>query len=264
MLTALALSLAIPVVSEPLAPTSKWTVEYEENMCVMSRGFGGPPEQVRFAIRPIQIGQNYEVILIRPGATGALTKSGKGKLTFPGRSEVVDTDYARYRLEKQDKTLFRFSIVEADIQTMLAAPNFEVDFGDDGIFRLAPAEIGKAFGVLQNCQNELLADWGVDKDALSRIVTPAKLKSGAITNNDYPASALRQSQSGITVTLVTISERGVITECRIIQTSAVSDLDKATCSLMKERFKFDPALDKDGKPVPSWQTRAVRWQSWSN
>lgn len=80
-----------------------------------------------------------------------------------------------------------------------------------------------------------------------------------ITTEDYPATALRANEAGITVTRFDISEAGRIENCSASQSSGSTALDAAACAALVERGRFTPAKDNRGRPVRSSMTRRVRW-----
>ncbi len=83
---------------------------------------------------------------------------------------------------------------------------------------------------------------------------------GAIMNSDYPRSALRMGIEGIVKVRYTISPEGRATRCTIVETSGFFDLDQTTCRLIERRFRYLPALDGNGRPVPQVQTNDFSWR----
>jgi TonB family protein len=79
------------------------------------------------------------------------------------------------------------------------------------------------------------------------------------TTDDYPASAIRNEESGTAGFTVTIGVDGRVTQCTIISSSASAALDEATCRLVRERAKFQPALNAKGKPVEDHYTNRIKW-----
>jgi TonB family protein len=88
----------------------------------------------------------------------------------------------------------------------------------------------------------------------------AQLRSGTITNDDYPASAFTTRAEGTTTVLVSVGSQGRITNCVVTHSSGNPALDSTTCALMTRRFRFTPALDENGNPVASTMTRTHRWE----
>jgi len=84
-------------------------------------------------------------------------------------------------------------------------------------------------------------------------------RSGTITDDDYPASALKERAEGSVRFRLDVGADGRVTGCTILESSGNSSLDSATCSLAQRRFRFTPARDAQGQPVAGHAIRAVRW-----
>lgn len=81
-----------------------------------------------------------------------------------------------------------------------------------------------------------------------------------ITTNDYPSRALAKEQKGTTAFDLTISPEGRVSACQITQSSGHAELDKATCSLLTRRARFQPARDDTGQPTTGIWASRVRWE----
>jgi protein TonB len=86
------------------------------------------------------------------------------------------------------------------------------------------------------------------------------LQRGSISNDDYPASALRAEASGTTVARYTIGTDGRVTDCSVTGSSGNSALDSTTCTLIRSRFRFRPAIGADGNPTTETKSQRVVWR----
>jgi periplasmic protein TonB len=77
--------------------------------------------------------------------------------------------------------------------------------------------------------------------------------------NDYPPRALQQEREGTTGFRVSVGPDGKVTDCQITASSGHADLDAATCSNVKRRARFDPAIDGEGNKVSGSYSNRVRW-----
>lgn len=77
--------------------------------------------------------------------------------------------------------------------------------------------------------------------------------------NDYPSRALQQEREGTTGFSVTIGTDGRVIDCQVTQSSGHADLDAATCTNVKRRARFEPAL-RGGQPVQGSYSNRVRWE----
>jgi periplasmic protein TonB len=78
--------------------------------------------------------------------------------------------------------------------------------------------------------------------------------------NDYPSRALSQEREGTTGFRVTVGPDGRVVDCQVTSSSGHADLDAATCTNVKRRARFSPALDDAGNPTTGSYSNRVRWQ----
>lgn len=81
-----------------------------------------------------------------------------------------------------------------------------------------------------------------------------------MTSIDYPPTALRARREGRTEFEAVVDPNGRVMDCRVIATSGASDLDDATCRLVRRRARFRPAFDADRQPVTGAYRNTVVWQ----
>jgi TonB family protein len=89
--------------------------------------------------------------------------------------------------------------------------------------------------------------------------SPPIQRIGSISNEDYPAAAIRAGEQGTVSMRLVVGENGMVTGCTVIGSSGSADLDSASCSLAARRFRFTPARDSRGNNVASTVTRRIRW-----
>jgi protein TonB len=81
-----------------------------------------------------------------------------------------------------------------------------------------------------------------------------------VTQDDYPASALREEAAGTTATRLSVGADGRVTACDITGSSGNASLDQAACRNLQRRARFEPALDRDGNPVASSFPKRIVWR----
>ena len=81
-----------------------------------------------------------------------------------------------------------------------------------------------------------------------------------VTNNDYPAGAMRRGEQGVTVFRVTVGPDGRVRDCVVTRSSGSAELDRATCAKVSARAKFAPASDGGGNPVAGTYANTIRWE----
>ena len=80
------------------------------------------------------------------------------------------------------------------------------------------------------------------------------------TSNDYPSVALQQEIEGTSGFSLTVGPDGLVSDCIITQSSGSPELDTATCTNVKQRARFEPALDASGTPTTGKYANRIRWQ----
>jgi TonB family protein len=94
----------------------------------------------------------------------------------------------------------------------------------------------------------------------SSVAHPARLTSGGISPEDYPAAAVRAGMQGKVTAAFTVAPDGSARNVRILESSGFEPLDWATCELIAHRFKFAPARDRNMNPVPQERQYSVTWE----
>jgi TonB family protein len=80
-----------------------------------------------------------------------------------------------------------------------------------------------------------------------------------VTNEDYPAAAIEAGESGTTSFRLDIGKDGAVTRCTVTGSSGSPLLDNTACTLLKMRARFNPALDKKGRPTTDAYSARFRW-----
>jgi periplasmic protein TonB len=81
-----------------------------------------------------------------------------------------------------------------------------------------------------------------------------------VTPDDYPPSALRQEEQGVTGFKLDVGPDGKVTGCTVTKSSGFSDLDETACRLLPRRGRFSPAKDAAGNGMATTYSSSVRWQ----
>lgn len=80
------------------------------------------------------------------------------------------------------------------------------------------------------------------------------------SSDDYPARAIRNEEQGTVQFRVTIAPDGLVSDCTVIASSGSPSLDRASCAIVSERARFEPARDANGQRVGDSLTTRVRWE----
>lgn len=134
----------------------------------------------------------------------------------------------------------------------------------------APAPVGPGAGVSSGTSNatgsgsggtgEGAGSGGAGAGAGTGAAVGARLRSGYISSEDYPKAAMRAKAEGTTHVRYTVGIDGRASGCAVVKSSGNADLDSVTCSLIEKRFRFAPATDAQGRPVPDMLTKRYVWR----
>lgn len=92
--------------------------------------------------------------------------------------------------------------------------------------------------------------------------TPLEWLRGEIRDSDYPRAALSAGASGTVHLRFTVGVKGRVTDCTVTRSSGNRDLDETTCRLIRERFRYRPSRDAQGRPYPDVVTGEHEWTLW--
>lgn len=83
---------------------------------------------------------------------------------------------------------------------------------------------------------------------------------GLFSSDDYPDEALAKGETGTVSVLLTIGIDGRISDCRLRLSSLSPSLDAATCRILTERARFEPAINPAGRPVTDHYSQHITWK----
>jgi protein TonB len=83
--------------------------------------------------------------------------------------------------------------------------------------------------------------------------------SGQLANSDYPRSALRAGVEGSVSVRYVVGTDGSVSGCTVTRSSGDVRLDETTCRLIELRFRYRPARNSAGEPVPETVRKTFDW-----
>jgi TonB family protein len=246
--------------AEVLKPTANWVLDYRDDQCLASRDYGSADRPVTLGIRPAPNGESYELLVARPRAGPDFATEMKGSVDFghgPIRAWILN-----YAGKNAKISVFQFRISAADMEQAKSAT--EVTFRPERALDMTFAlrSMPALLKGLQDCTADLERYWNMNGEKDGHIKTPAKGDVRAIFSaDDYPGEALQRHQEGNSRFLLLVDEKGSVAGCHVLQPSGVPVLDAMGCQVIRERAKFQPARDAQGKPVRSTvATPAIVWR----
>lgn len=84
--------------------------------------------------------------------------------------------------------------------------------------------------------------------------------AGALTDADYSRAGLPKGAQGTVVISFRVRKNGGVDSCAVVRSSGYAPIDRDTCQLVEQRFKFRPARDSTGQPIDFTLRTDFTWQ----
>ncbi len=249
-----------------IQPSAKWELQVEDTTCVLSRHYGAGASGMTLVVRKKPLSADYDLALFdslkRKG--GATDKSGQDIATIrlnPGDRAIRVGFDMWSATTSPDLRVTKMSITSADFEAITAAETVSIAIGSSSPVSLAMRAGPKAALALKSCNDDFLREWNIDPSEKDRVVKPATPQMPAfwISDNDYPAAA--KGAQGVVFAVFKVDTNGRVADCRPVTSSGSPILDQTTCQVIQERARYNPALDKEGKPVPVHKSVTFAWRN---
>lgn len=262
---AMVLSLGWAAAAAPRAaaeiwlPTGQFNISPTPNRCIAASNFKRGKQSLLVALEARPTNELYEMRLYAPGR--ARVPWDDGKVTFG--TVKLESDFVIVRPSSKQGTVI-YQIYPNRAELVAAGPSPELKFrgildpGDVKIEALAAA-----LPLLDSCSADLLERWGYSKGLQQSIASaPKPLKDWAsyVSAYDYPMSAIASRSQGETYALIDVEVNGQASNCRVIRSSRNEALDKATCKIVTERARYDPAKNSKGESIRAPLYLTFHWE----
>ena len=267
-----------------LAPSSPWNLVYDDDSCALRRTFGSGRDQAYLEFRRFAPGWGLQTTLAsrrplgkshpnvryrftddeewrNPGIALSISLEDglKGVIIEPSLAEPPAEVDAITNGAERDAYFQSFDYRAFEKQQAAAIDSLTVrGLGPEFTLRLGKLEA--PIGALQDCVDELMTHWNIDVEAhktLTQRAWPVNWSAGS-RMLDYPPKMERQRMPGLVNVRLAIDATGKITGCRIQMPLSDPAFEESSCADIQHAFEFEPALDKDGKPIASyWTTRVI-------
>ncbi|WP_176141484.1 energy transducer TonB [Sphingopyxis flava] len=265
-----------------LDPSSPWNVHYAEDYCRLIRVFGSGREAVTLIIDQYEPGDEFRISLMGERMKGA-AGSDEARIRF---GEALPQQYVLFYtgsigtnpawifvenirirpLSDTEKTVLsaRGSVPVAPIADHEKASVNFIDIGRPlrHSLRLRTGPMKASFAAMNECTDELLTHWGIDAERHKmrlRSAIPARSPSTWLRAGDYPSAMLQKGMPGLVEFRLDVGADGFPTACHIQQSTHPEGFDRTVCDRLMKRARFEPALDRDGKPMASYYRDSVRF-----
>ncbi|HEY6816520.1 MAG TPA: energy transducer TonB, partial [Croceibacterium sp.] len=288
IMAAAVLAVASPALAEDLTPEGPWAIDYDDDSCALRRGFGSGERRAVIELRrfgPDQPLQGVVTSWMRPrrnlefyrGEMGFRYRFGEedqwrrdseplslrydngdfGVLFYPSFLNLREPD--EFATDEERKAYYE----ALDRRTLEREQGMRVESitlqdAFTSPLTLPLGSLGQPMQALHACIDELMTHWNIDLEAhktLSRKAAPINLPEVS-SMISYPPKMAQRSMPGIVNVRLDIDETGRITACHIQMPLSDPAFEESSCPDIQHALDFDPALDKDGNPIPSyWITR---------
>lgn len=245
--------------AKPLAPTAKWVVDYRTDQCLASREYGTAKYPVTFGIRPSPNGKSYLLLFAGKGSGPQLAREEPTTVDFG--NGPIKTWLLEYGSKPSGSDTYQLRIAAAEMDQAKTAATIKISRKGAEDIELQLQSIPALMKTLEDCTANLQRYWNMGGEKDGRITTPSKgdVRS-AFSDEDYPEEALLRSQEGQAQFLLLIDETGKVAGCDVIVASGIPALDAMGCQAIRNRAKFSPARDANGKAARSAVvTPPVKW-----
>lgn len=259
MISLMTMAVTAAITPTPLAPSGKWVVDYQKDMCLVSRSFGPANANTMFALKPAiameEGGQTLFVLSLKTGGSGV--RRGQALVTLLPSGEQRKLDYVSFI---PDGTTFRGYEFDADgdfVALLGDATGLTIAAGKES-FAFATGKMQPVLKALNTCDETLFRSWGVDPAA--KALTRRGVNPGSwFPADSYPAAAKQRGAQGRSVVVLTVSAEGRASACRVV-VKADPALDETTCRLGMRNARYEASPGKSDR----FAVLAVRWELWNS
>ncbi len=96
-------------------------------------------------------------------------------------------------------------------------------------------------------------------DGAGEAVVGPRQTGGRMSYRDLPDDVLAPGEEGAVDVLFAVNPDGHASDCRVERSSGHAVLDSLACRLIEQRFRFNPARDRFGRPVRAWMEETHTW-----
>ena len=269
------LSAQAPEDERSFAPSGQWFVTNDGESCLLARQFGPRADGVTFGLQAFAPGTPYYHVILRgdplphreggavdltfrfspdaetQSSTGVLLGSEPPRVTFPASLEAPSVLEARRKGEPRPMT--SDPVREAAIDTM------HIGFSRGRAIALQLGAMAAPMNQLRECATSLPEKWGLDPAVQQSLRRPPQpIDQGTwLTSGSYPWEYLRNGLSVRVYLRLMTDSRGGVERCVVQFPKGESIAGTVACREIMKTARFEPALDAEGQPVPSYYATSI-------
>ena len=273
-----------------LVPSSPWQLDAGENRCRLARQFGEgseahllimETEEPTASVNLVLTGPTTDKVIWRRSVefrfgdlesievervwTGSFGDHGTGLM-----ANGVRLDEPKPELAIEDKrprapralTESVHGLPEIPSKRFAGVATLRLSQRDRVLVTLELRGLEKALEALNDCSQNFISYWGLDLEKHKSMRQGPRwtnfkevVRSTALR---FPRNAARQDDQGVVRFLVFVDEEGRVSGCRQSNATELAILKSPICDEM-QRAQFEPALDADGNPMPSYYASRIHY-----
>lgn len=271
-----------------LKPATPWIVDYADDSCRLARSFGTGAEKVTLFLDQFRPEAGFYIILggepVRArrdvidlklkfqfgpnepeqeenANTGTMEKAPALLVNTEQRLAPL-TDAEKAAKEAARESGDRFTTPPVSKERMSAVKFLHVIGTPKGLV-LETGPMDKALGILGECAWDTVEDWGLNVEQQRTLKRGPVAKDGGqgwFSASDYPTNMARGNYQGTVYYRLIVDENGKPKSCHVQRSTRPKDFDETVCRVVMRRGKFEPALDANGNPVPSFWSQAITFR----
>jgi hypothetical protein len=267
MISAVLAGPALAAPATPLAPSSKWQMDYAPTECRLLRSFGTGAQTVTVQIGQVVPAPPIELVLVGPRipVTDAFAPAGLSTSTVGDISATAQGFAAEGRFLSSLRIDPNPSLRDALVGDIAGGKptRLGVTFARGYSTTLDLGQMKAPLAALDACMDDLVRTWGVDP------VEQRARKTGPVPANDpgtwfrvgdYPLEQRRAAAGALVILRLGVGANGAVTGCAVAKAGGDKAFEDLTCRLATERARFTPALGASGRPIASYWAQRIRWQ----
>lgn len=251
----------------PLAPSSKWQLDYAPSECRLLRSFGEGKDRVTLQLGRLDVTDAIEMALAGPHVP-ATDRDLPVTVSTATVAQVPGIQARGFAAGRDTPATLRFR-PDVDLPVALrgdAAAGRPTQLGIRFVrgyaVRLDLGGMQGALGSLDRCMDELVTSWGLDPAEQHRRKSEPEPLTDPIRwfkPDDYPASLNRSGVGAIVVMRLVVAADGTVRDCAVAKAGGDKAFEDLTCRLAAARARFRPAIGAGGRPIASVWIRRIAW-----
>ena len=258
---------------ETLVPTSPWNMDYAVESCRLMRAFGPVGSPVLFKLEKFSLTDRPSLMVVGKRFSSD-SPFQRVRVGF-GDAPVAELHALAGSMGDEHTPMLIIPAVDlvprpSAVFIVPSDPVAERRVGTMTIQRVGSKAVALQLGpmdkpmeAMRSCIDSLVKSWGLDpvvQRSLTRQAIPLASPATWVVDNDYPSKAAAAGENGLVHFRLLIDDGGKPSRCVIQSKTKPDDFAPTVCAAIMRRARFQPALDAQAKPVPSYFASSVRFQ----